>query len=104
MVLRDALPDLPLRDVRILATDVSRKVLAQANRNGFYYVLDRKTGRFLNGRAFARQNWTAGLDKQGRPIPLPPSEADQKGRLVYPSNLGATNWWPPTSVSRKTLV
>jgi alcohol dehydrogenase (cytochrome c) len=72
-----------------------RKVVLFANRNGFYYVLDRKTGRFLTGRAFARQNWTAGLDEQGRPIPLPRSEADQKGRLVYPSNLGATNWWPP---------
>jgi alcohol dehydrogenase (cytochrome c) len=72
-----------------------RKLVLFANRNGFYYVLDRKTGQFLKARPFARQNWTAGINEQGRPIPLPPSDADQKGRLVYPSNLGATNWWPP---------
>jgi alcohol dehydrogenase (cytochrome c) len=74
----------------------TRKLLLLANRNGFYYVLDRTTGQFVKAQAFAQQNWTAGINGKGRPIPLPSSEADQKGRLVYPSNLGATNWWPPT--------
>jgi alcohol dehydrogenase (cytochrome c) len=73
-----------------------QKVLLVANRNGFLYELDRATGKFLKATPFARENWTAGIDAHGRPIRLPPSEADDKGRLVYPSNLGATNWWPPT--------
>ncbi len=73
-----------------------QKVVLVANRNGFLYELDRATGKFLKATAFARENWTAGIDEHGRPIPLPPSDADEKGRLVYPSNLGATNWWPPS--------
>ncbi len=81
-----------------------RKLLVLANRNGFYYVLDRTYGQFLKAAPFARQTWTAGIDARGRPIPLPPSEADQKGRLTYPSNLGATNWWPPSFDPRLNLV
>jgi alcohol dehydrogenase (cytochrome c) len=74
----------------------TRKLLLLANRNGFYYILDRATGQFVKAQPFAQQNWTASISAAGRPVPLPPSEADQKGRLVFPSNLGATNWWPPT--------
>ncbi|MET0337407.1 MAG: PQQ-binding-like beta-propeller repeat protein, partial [Caulobacter sp.] len=48
-----------------------RKVVAVANRNGFYYVLDRATGEFLLGKPFARQTWAKGLDAKGRPIKLP---------------------------------
>jgi alcohol dehydrogenase (cytochrome c) len=73
-----------------------QKLLLLANRNGFFYALDRRTGTFLRATPFAQQNWTAGINASGRPIALPPSEVDQKGKLVYPSNLGATNWWPPT--------
>jgi alcohol dehydrogenase (cytochrome c) len=81
-----------------------RKLLMLANRNGFYYLLDRMNGHFLKAAPFARQTWTAGIDANGRPIPLPASEADQKGRMVYPSNLGATNWWPPAFDPQLKLV
>src|SRR5207253_3448325 len=58
-----------------------RKLMLWANRNGFFYVLDRATGRFLLGRPFARVNWTSGLDENGRPILTPP----KAGTPIYPS-------------------
>jgi alcohol dehydrogenase (cytochrome c) len=72
------------------------KRLLWANRNGFYYVLDRDDGAFLLGTPFVHQNWTAGLDAHGRPIPLPNQQAGVRGVSVYPGAKGATNWWSPT--------
>jgi alcohol dehydrogenase (cytochrome c) len=78
-----------------------RKVLATANRNGFYYLLDRETGEFLHGVAYAKQTWAAGLDAKGRPIVLPDTEPTEEGNLVYPSLQGSTNW-PSPSYSPQT--
>ncbi len=75
---------------------VMRKTLATANRNGFYYLLDRATGAFLTGKAYAKQTWAEGLDSKGRPIVIPGKEPTEKGNLVYPSLQGATNWFSPT--------
>jgi alcohol dehydrogenase (cytochrome c) len=72
-----------------------RKVVALANRNGFYYLLDRATGEFLQGKSFARQTWAEGLDPKGRPIVRPGTEPSDSGTLVYPSLQGATNWLSP---------
>ena len=73
-----------------------RKLLLQANRNAFFYVLDRESGEFLAGAPFARQTWASGLDKKGRPIVLPDAEPTPEGRLVYPNLAGATNWQAPS--------
>jgi alcohol dehydrogenase (cytochrome c) len=73
-----------------------RKLMAWANRNGFYYLLDRVTGKFLLGTPFARQTWADGLDSNGRPRVRPESIPSRQGSLVYPSLNGATNWWSPT--------
>lgn len=73
-----------------------RKLLLQANRNGFFYVLDRVTGEFLAGTSFVRQNWAKGLDKNGRPILVPGMEPDHNGVLVYPALVGGTNWQSPS--------
>jgi alcohol dehydrogenase (cytochrome c) len=73
-----------------------RKLIAWANRNGFYYLLDRQTGEFLTGAAFIRQNWNDGLDAQGRPHPRPGSIPTPQGVLVYPQSSGATSWWSPS--------
>ena len=73
-----------------------RKVVAMANRNGFYYLLDRATGKFLLGTPFAKQTWAQGLDDGGRPILLPNSAPTVQGTLVYPSLQGATNWFSPS--------
>ncbi len=73
----------------------ARRLLLWANRNGFYYVLDRVTGEYLGSREFARQTWAEGIDSAGRPRRHPGAEPSRKGTLVYPSYLGATNWWSP---------
>ena len=59
-----------------------RKVMFWANRNGFFYVLDRETGEFLSGKPFIKETWADGIDKNGRPI---------KGRKV----LAQTDGWNP---------
>ncbi len=80
-----------------------RKLLLQANRNGFYYVLDRATGEFLAGTAFAQQTWAKGLDAHGRPILLPGIEPAAKGSQVYPGLGGATNWFSPSYSPKNQL-
>ena len=73
-----------------------RKLLVTANRNGFYYVLDRITGEFLLGAPFVRQTWTDGLDAKGRPRVRAESVPTQQGTTVYPSVRGGTNWRSPS--------
>ncbi|HKV04678.1 MAG TPA: PQQ-dependent dehydrogenase, methanol/ethanol family [Candidatus Acidoferrales bacterium] len=69
-----------------------RRIVAQADRNGFYYVLDRVTGEFITGQAYAKQTWAKGLDAKGRPIELPNIEPTTQGTLIYPSITGSVNW------------
>lgn len=73
-----------------------RKLVAIANRNAFYYVLDRASGEFLTGQPYARQTWATGLDAKGRPIPAPGKENTEKGTLLYPNANGATVWFSPS--------
>jgi alcohol dehydrogenase (cytochrome c) len=73
-----------------------RKLVAMANRNAFYYVLDRATGEYLVGREYAHQTWAKGLDAKGRPIEIPGKEPTLVGNLVYPSLQGSTNWFSPS--------
>ena len=70
-----------------------------ANRNGFFYVLDRATGEFLQGTPFVKVNWASGLDANGRPIqtPQPP------GAPTWPGNQGGTNWYSPSFSPRTEL-
>ncbi len=74
----------------------TRSVVLWANRNGFFYVLDRDTGEFLRATPFVRQNWSDGFDAAGRPRLLPDAVPDSDGSLVYPGIGGATSWWPAT--------
>lgn len=83
------LVDRPLKD------GVAKQLLF-ANRNGFYYVLDRITGKFIGATPFVRQNWSDGMAANGRPIPRSHASANNKGILLYPGNGGATNWWSPS--------
>ncbi len=75
-----------------------RKLLLQANRNGFFYVLDRITGEFLLGKPFVKKlNWAKGLNASGRPILASSQEGynlKNKEKLC-PWLRGATNWWSP---------
>jgi alcohol dehydrogenase (cytochrome c) len=71
-----------------------RKLLIQANRNGFFYVLDRSTGEFLDGWQYTRElTWASGLDANGRPIRVPGMEPSHEGTRVCPSLTGGSNWY-----------
>ena len=72
-----------------------RKVMMWANRNAFYYTLDRVTGEFLVGTPFAKQTWAVGLDSNGRPIRVPDTSPTPEGTLVSPPVVGGTNWFSP---------
>jgi alcohol dehydrogenase (cytochrome c) len=78
-----------------------RKVLMFANRNGFFYVLDRVTGQFLLGKPFTRVTWATGFDEKGRPIRV--QSPTQQGVLIYPNNQGGTNWYNPSFSPRTGL-
>jgi len=73
-----------------------RKLLVTAQRNGFYYVLDRNTGEFLAGREFAKQTWSSGLDDKGRAIILPNTTPTPQGNYVCPDAAGTANWGSPS--------
>ena len=71
-----------------------RKLLMQANRNGFFYVLDRTTGEFLLGTKYAKEvTWASGLTPAGRPIVATDQEPTVEGRRVCPALEGASNWY-----------
>jgi alcohol dehydrogenase (cytochrome c) len=82
--------------VPMLVDAGGRKLVVVANRNGFYYVLDRATGAFLRGEPYGKQTWASGLDAKGRPIRLPDTEPTADGRAVYPGFHGVTNWFSPS--------
>jgi len=73
-----------------------RKLIIEANRNGFLYLLDRTNGQFLSAMRFAEKlNWATGIDEKGRPIrtEIKPSA---EGTRVCPGMVGATNWHAPS--------
>lgn len=71
-----------------------RKLMVQANRNGFLYVLDRTNGKFLLGRPFTTKlDWATGLTPEGRPILAPGHEPTHEGTRACPWLNGATNWY-----------
>jgi PQQ-dependent dehydrogenase (methanol/ethanol family) len=71
-----------------------RKLLLQANRNGFFYVLDRATGEFLLGTPFVKRlTWATGIDPKGRPMVNAAAKPTMGGTMVCPAVRGATNWY-----------
>ncbi|WP_034995714.1 PQQ-dependent dehydrogenase, methanol/ethanol family [Beijerinckia mobilis] len=85
-----------LADIKI--DGKTRKVLMQSPKNGYFYVLDRKTGKFISGQNIIPINWSKGLDKNGRPIMNPEVEywkdPERKPVLVQPAFWGAHDWQP----------
>jgi glucose dehydrogenase len=74
----------------------SRKLLAQASRNGYYFVLDRTNGQRVVSTPYIPLNWSKGEDANGQPIPDPAKEPKTDGTLVIPSGGGGTNWFAPS--------
>jgi len=73
-----------------------RKLVVEANRNGFLYVLDRTNGTFLSATRFSEKlNWASGIDEKGRPIRTEVNPSAE-GTRVCPGMVGATNWHAPS--------
>lgn len=82
-----------------------RKVIMQAPKNGFFYVLDRRTGELLSANNFVTVNWASGVDmKTGRPIENPDARFRTKPFLIMPSGMGAHNWHSMAFSPRSGLV
>jgi alcohol dehydrogenase (cytochrome c) len=75
---------------------VQRKLIAQASRNGYFFVMDRSTGEHILTKPFIATNWSAGIDAHGQPRPKKEKEPKPDGALVSPGSDGATNWMAPS--------
>jgi quinohemoprotein ethanol dehydrogenase len=96
----DATQKLILTTLRMGGVD--RDVIMQASKNGFFYVLDRKTGELLSAKNYTYVNWTQGVDpKTGRPAASPASDWYVRPRILYPSWAGG-HTWNPMAYSPKT--
>jgi alcohol dehydrogenase (cytochrome c) len=83
----------------------ARKLMLFANRNGFYYILDRVTGKFQMAKAFVKQTWNNGFDESGRPIKNPAFWPKPMGGIfVEPGTQGGTNWYPPSYDARTGML
>jgi alcohol dehydrogenase (cytochrome c) len=84
--------EIPWQDKKTGQTAM-RKVVVHANRNGFFYVLDRTTGEYLRATQLIDSlTWASGIDDKGRPVPIPGKDPTPQGNWVCPSVKGATNW------------
>jgi alcohol dehydrogenase (cytochrome c) len=74
-----------------------------ANRNGFYYTLDRITGKVIVAKPFVQTTWAKSIDAQGRPMLEAGHTPDEKGEVTCPDLTGGTNFWPPSFDPRTRL-
>ena len=81
-----------------------RSVVLWANRNAFFYALDRRTGEFLFAKPFVKQTWNLGFDAKGRPHVAGSARPSSSGAIVWPAIMAATNWWPPSYDESRQLV
>jgi len=101
----DAVQQLMLADLELGGK--RRQVLMQANKNGFFYVLDRRTGQFISAKTFVNINWAKGIDgKTGRPIENPGIRYSSTGKPVQmmPGPDGAHTWHPMAFSPKTGLV
>ncbi|PZU48907.1 MAG: PQQ-dependent dehydrogenase, methanol/ethanol family [Sphingomonas sp.] len=83
-----------LANLPLGANGAPRRVVMQAPKNGFFYVLDAKTGEFISGNNFVPQNWTTGLDARGRPQETAEARPTSGTSVLLPGPQGAHNWHP----------
>jgi quinohemoprotein ethanol dehydrogenase len=99
----DAVQKMILTDLQV--EGAKRKVIMQANKNGFFYVLDRTTGKLISAKNFTYINWASGVDmKTGRPVTTPDSDWYTAPKSVYPSWAGAHTWNPMSFSAQTHLV
>ena len=88
--------DYDATQVPVMIDDGDKHLIAQANRNGFFYVVDRTTGKLLSASAYAKVTWSTSKDSGGRPAPSKDASPSLQGVPVCPGAFGATNWMSPT--------
>ncbi len=84
----------PLLMATLSIDGAQRRVVMQANKNGFFYVIDRENGKLISAKPFAPVNWATGIDANGRPVENPAARQLKDAALVQPSAEGAHNWNP----------
>jgi len=89
--------------VPIMIDSGGKHLIAQANRNGFFYVLDRTTGKLLSATPYGKVTWSDSKDAEGRPVANKESSPTLEGRVVCPGALGKTHWMSPTFSPRTGL-
>jgi alcohol dehydrogenase (cytochrome c) len=88
--------DYDATQVPVMIDDGDRKWIAQANRNGFFYVVDRTNGKLISATSYAKVSWSTSKDATGRPVPDKAGAPTLEGNRVCPGAAGATNWMSPT--------
>jgi quinohemoprotein ethanol dehydrogenase len=88
----DAVQQLMLAEITV--NGKPRKVIMQAPKDGFFYILDRATGQFISGTPFVQVNWAKGFDEKGRPMVNPEAFYGKDPITIYPTAGGAHNWAP----------
>src|SRR2546423_1547303 len=78
--------------VPIMIDSGGKHLIAQANRNGFFYVLDRTTGKLLSANSYAKTTWSGGKDAEGRPVANKESSPTPQGRTVCPRAIASAHW------------
>jgi alcohol dehydrogenase (cytochrome c) len=78
--------------------------IAQANRNGFFYLVDQTTGKLILTSPYGKVTWSDSKDAEGRPVAMKESSPTSKGRLVCPGAAGTTNWMSPTFDPQTALL
>ena len=88
----DSVQQLMLLDLNV--NGKTRKVITQASKNGFFWVLDRLTGEFISAAPYVKTTWALGLDAKGRPMVNPAAYYDTDPITLFPTGGGAHNWSP----------
>ncbi len=99
----DAIMDIELADIEV--DGKLRKVLMQAPKNGFFYVIDRITGEFISAEKIAKVTWASHIDPAtGRPVEIPGARFENGPVRIAPTSSGAHNWMPMAYSAKSGLV
>ena len=88
--------DYDATQVPVMVNEDGKKLILQANRNGFFYVIDRANGKLIRAESYAKVSWSNEKDSNGRPVPAAGGKPTPDGNRVCPGAAGATNWMSPT--------
>jgi alcohol dehydrogenase (cytochrome c) len=90
--------------VPVMIDSRGEHLIAQANRNGFFYLLDRTSGKLISATAYGKQTWSDSKDADGRPIAKREASPTREGHTVCPGALGTTNFMAPTFDPQTSLL